>query len=145
MKYKEKTLIIYIILIISLFPGIRAIYSYCKCTCFGNSTILRLNESTIKNKPCQDCTKEFCLEQSLPICQNIQFKNPEDLIENTDISTICFRTNKGKIMNNINGFIERESIKDMTFIYIFIIITGILLILAPLRPYTTRFLKKIRR
>ncbi|EMR10780.1 hypothetical protein PNEG_00928 [Pneumocystis murina B123] len=130
MKYSKKTFIIYIILIISLFPGIKAIYSYCKCTCFGNSTVLRLSKPTLKNKPCQDCTKKFCLEQNLPICQNVQFKNSEDLMENTDISTICF---------------QRESIKDMTFIYIFIIITGILLILAPLRPYTTQFFKKIRR
>ncbi|QSL64637.1 hypothetical protein MERGE_001939 [Pneumocystis wakefieldiae] len=99
MKYTGKALISYIILIISLLPRVKAIYSYCKCTCFGNSTVLRLNEPTIKNKPCQDCTKKFCLEQNLTICQNIEFKNPEDLIENTDISTLCFQR------DGINKFI----------------------------------------
>lgn len=48
-------------------------------------------------------------------------------------------------MNNLTFFIERESIKDMIIIYLFIIITGTLLILAPLRPYTAQCFKGIYR
>ncbi|KTW28604.1 uncharacterized protein T551_02454 [Pneumocystis jirovecii RU7] len=130
MKYRRNMFILIFILILSLISDIGAIYSYCKCTCFGNSVILRLNDPTTKNKPCQDCTKKYCLEQNLPICKNAQQKDPEELIKSTDITTVCF---------------QRESVKDMIMVYLFIIITGTLLILAPLRPYTSRCFKGIYR
>ncbi|KAG4306280.1 hypothetical protein PORY_000268 [Pneumocystis oryctolagi] len=130
MKHGRNVFIFTFILILSLISDIKAAYFYCKCTCFGESIILRLNDPTIKNKPCQDCTKKYCIDQNLPICKNAQLKTPEELIKSTDVTTVCF---------------QRESVKDMIMIYLFIIVTGTLLILAPLRPYTSRCFKGIYR
>ncbi|TDL28457.1 hypothetical protein BD410DRAFT_222513 [Rickenella mellea] len=43
--------------------------NFCKCICFGsNYTILHLDIPDNPSKPCLSCTKQWCLNQNLPIC-----------------------------------------------------------------------------
>ncbi|KLO20270.1 hypothetical protein SCHPADRAFT_992351 [Schizopora paradoxa] len=43
--------------------------NFCKCICFGtNYTILHLALPDNPSKPCLSCTKQWCLNQNLPIC-----------------------------------------------------------------------------
>jgi len=43
--------------------------NFCKCVCFGsNYTILHLDIPDNPSKPCLSCTKQWCLNQNLPIC-----------------------------------------------------------------------------
>ncbi|GAB1728032.1 hypothetical protein NU195Hw_g5772t1 [Hortaea werneckii] len=105
--------------------------SFCKCTCFTNSTIIPLDDSpTTSGKPasndadtskshhqrtCNDCTKQFCLDYHLPICQDAK---------ETDVFTTCF---------------QRDSAKDETVVFIFIFATGGLLIWAAIRPWVQKW------
>ncbi|CEJ93968.1 hypothetical protein VHEMI09525 [[Torrubiella] hemipterigena] len=95
--------------------------TFCKCTCFKNSTIIALgpqHQTESRSLPlsdpvslgsadaglnartpstsCSDCTKAFCLNQGLAICK----KATEE-----DVFTLCFQrdSNKDKIM--VWGFI----------------------------------------
>ena len=71
--------------------------SFCKCTCFGNSTIIQLDGNSRASTPakpvphgdtktghgtCLDCNKKFCLEYNLPICKEAKEQ---------DVVTTCFR------------------------------------------------------
>ncbi|KAH8809843.1 hypothetical protein F5882DRAFT_97703 [Hyaloscypha sp. PMI_1271] len=81
--------------------------SFCKCTCFANSTIIPLSthSSTTGNTPraagttCNTCNKAFCLAQHLPICKNAEEK---------DVFTTCF---------------QRDSRKDQIVVLTFIGVT----------------------
>jgi len=43
--------------------------NFCKCICFGtNYTILHLALPDNPSKPCLSCTKQWCINQNLPIC-----------------------------------------------------------------------------
>ncbi|VDB99612.1 unnamed protein product [Peniophora sp. CBMAI 1063] len=43
--------------------------NFCKCICFGaNYSILHLAIPENPSKPCLSCTKQWCLNQNLPIC-----------------------------------------------------------------------------
>ncbi|TFL06572.1 hypothetical protein BDV98DRAFT_600598 [Pterulicium gracile] len=43
--------------------------NFCKCICFtSNYTILQLAIPDNPSKPCLSCTKQWCLNQNLPIC-----------------------------------------------------------------------------
>ncbi|KAL6865634.1 hypothetical protein ACO1O0_001729 [Amphichorda felina] len=101
--------------------------TFCKCTCFKNSTIIPLgpahqseaahaSASALRRSPglfgpdpgsilvsprtasthCSECTKSFCLNQGIDICE----KADED-----DVMTLCFKrdSNKDKII--VWGFI----------------------------------------
>ncbi|KAF5670540.1 major facilitator superfamily transporter [Fusarium heterosporum] len=92
--------------------------TFCKCTCFKNSTIIPLGpkdqtsssqlrraavdlptvelEPRSKSKSCSECTKAFCLKQGIDFCK--------DATEE-DVSTMCFQrdSNKDKII--VWGFI----------------------------------------
>ncbi|KAF4983058.1 hypothetical protein FDECE_17388 [Fusarium decemcellulare] len=96
--------------------------TFCKCTCFKNSTIIPLgpkDESSSrqlrsaplfdsplqirselqprsKSKSCSECTKAFCLKQGIDFCK--------DATEE-DVTTMCFQrdSNKDKII--VWGFI----------------------------------------
>ncbi|CAL3963859.1 unnamed protein product [Diplocarpon coronariae] len=80
--------------------------SFCKCTCFTNSTIIPLSthssSSSNKNSPraasvsCATCNKAFCLSQRLPICKDAEEK---------DVLTTCF---------------QRDSTKDQIVVLTFI-------------------------
>ncbi|GKU11062.1 unnamed protein product [Fusarium langsethiae] len=83
--------------------------TFCKCTCFKNSTIIPLGpkdeslrrsivdlptvqiEPRSKSKSCSECTKAFCLKQGIDFCK--------DATEE-DVSTMCFQrdSNKDKII-----------------------------------------------
>ncbi|KDQ63739.1 hypothetical protein JAAARDRAFT_389830 [Jaapia argillacea MUCL 33604] len=43
--------------------------NFCKCICFAsNYSILHLDIPDNPSKPCLSCTKQWCLNQNLPIC-----------------------------------------------------------------------------
>ncbi|KAE8540155.1 hypothetical protein D1P53_004093 [Cryptococcus gattii VGV] len=46
--------------------------SYCKCICFTNSTIIPLYRPENPKKPCLSCTRQFCIDQKLPICKGAE-------------------------------------------------------------------------
>lgn len=90
--------------------------TFCKCTCFKNSTIIPLGpeakEPTSDNllhrsdflfppkrtasASCSECTKSFCLSQGIDICKDAKEE---------DVMTLCFQrdSNKDKII--VWGFI----------------------------------------
>jgi len=74
--------------------------SFCKCTCFTNSTIIPLSShsSTLESQgsrldirapaaSCSMCNRAFCLSQRLPICK--------DAVEK-DVFTTCFQRDSRK-------------------------------------------------
>ncbi|KAK4547706.1 hypothetical protein LTR36_000664 [Oleoguttula mirabilis] len=104
--------------------------SFCKCTCFTNSTIIPLDDTAtapsstpkdasdraaLKGRSCTDCNKQFCLDYHLPICQGAK----ED-----DVFATCF---------------QRDSTKDQAVVFIFIFATGGLLIWAAVRPWVQKW------
>jgi hypothetical protein len=99
--------------------------SFCKCTCFGNSTIVALDApSSIKKPPapdlrpraskktCNDCNRQFCLSYSF--CKGEKEEN---------VQTTCF---------------QRDSAKDQAVVFIFIGATVGLLGWAGIRPWVTK-------
>ncbi|KAK9365733.1 hypothetical protein V1509DRAFT_570389 [Lipomyces kononenkoae] len=94
------------VLLMLLQPAL-AVTSYCKCTCFANSTIIRMPEQLSPNQSCSECTRKFCLDYNLPICK--------DAVEDTDVSSSCF---------------QRDSLKDEAIVILFITLTGGLLLYA---------------
>lgn len=95
--------------------------SFCKCTCFSNSTIIPLSShsSADKSSPhlslrapaatCANCNRAFCVSQRLPICKDAEEK---------DIFTTCF---------------QRDSRKDQIVVVTFIMVTAGLLGWAAVR------------
>ncbi|KAF8867070.1 hypothetical protein BDZ45DRAFT_577604 [Acephala macrosclerotiorum] len=95
--------------------------SFCKCTCFTNSTIIPLSsyssggldQTTPRSTAttCATCNKAFCLSQRLPICK---------LAEEKDVYTTCF---------------QRDSRKDQIVVLTFICGTMGLLVWAAIRKF----------
>lgn len=95
--------------------------SFCKCTCFGNSTIVALDAPAATSKPnlelrpraskksCNDCNRQFCLSYSF--CKGEKEEN---------VFTTCF---------------QRDSTKDQVVVLAFIAATVGLLGYAGLRPW----------
>ncbi|KAH9820267.1 hypothetical protein DFH28DRAFT_955832 [Melampsora americana] len=125
-----------LLLTILLISPIIADISFCKCMCFSNYTIVPLYRPKDIEKPCLSCTKQFCLDQKLVICQNAQLgnTNPDTGTgEEGDVRTKCF---------------QRDSAKDATIVIGFIIITTSLLFGAFLKEYGIgiyELLRKLRR
>ncbi|KAL4784268.1 hypothetical protein BJX76DRAFT_327813 [Aspergillus varians] len=123
--------------------------SFCKCTCFSNSTIIPLDPAkggssslhgalnlfsridytgtqdekragNYRSLSCNDCNRKFCLGYDLPTCKGAK----ED-----DVFTTCF---------------QRDSRKDEAIVFIFIIATGSLLIWAVIRPWVQRWIEAAR-
>ncbi|KAL4913167.1 hypothetical protein BDW62DRAFT_169506 [Aspergillus aurantiobrunneus] len=122
--------------------------SFCKCTCFSNSTIIPLDpdkgDSSLHNAlnllshresiatqneeragnyrslSCNDCNRKFCLGYDLPTCKGAK----ED-----DVFTTCF---------------QRDSRKDEAIVFIFIIATGGLLLWAVFRPWVQKWIEAAR-
>ncbi|PRQ77060.1 hypothetical protein AAT19DRAFT_12478 [Rhodotorula toruloides] len=97
--------------------------SYCKCVCFGNSTIIPLYRPAIPSNPCLSCTRQFCLDQKLAACVGAQ--NPEEdpdtaTGEGGDVEARCF---------------QRDSPKSHFIVISFLVITSTLLVLAVLKQY----------
>lgn len=101
-----------------------AIPTFCKCTCFTNSTIIELgpasdnhpslrhrspspayqNDKRAASASCDQCNRDFCLQKyNLPICRDAEDK---------DVSTQCF---------------QRDSFKDRVIVWGFIVGTAGLL------------------
>jgi len=95
--------------------------SFCKCTCFTNSTIIELTPKTTPptsqnirirssfiplssllqqrapaSAACSQCNRAFCIAQNLPICKNAEEK---------DIFTICFQRDSRKDQIIVVGFV----------------------------------------
>ncbi|TLD37478.1 hypothetical protein E2P81_ATG04290 [Venturia nashicola] len=111
--------------------------SFCKCTCFGNSTIIQLDgtpPTTPKSSlllttreaakagrgTCNDCNRAFCKNYNLPICK---------AAKEEDIVTTCF---------------QRDSAKDEAVVFIFIFATVGLLIYAAVRPWVEKWALAMR-
>lgn len=92
-----------------LLHAVEAALSYCKCTCGKVSSIIALTAPNNPDKPCIDCTRQFCLDQQLPNCP-ISLEDTE-----SPVSTECF---------------QRESLKDEFIVILFLVLTGSLLLYA---------------
>lgn len=138
--------------------------SFCKCTCFNNSTIITLDPSPSSSesisrflwtradpkgggdgkKPqrqgnCNDCNKQFCLDYNLPICKKAMEK---------DVVTTCFRMSPFSwLFRDIPvdslklTSIERDSSKDQVVVFIFIFATIGLLGWALIRPWVDNWIE----
>lgn len=99
--------------------------SFCKCTCFGNSTIVALDAPSTTSKPslelrpraskksCNDCNRQFCLGYSF--CKGEKEEN---------VFTTCF---------------QRDSTKDQVVVLVFIAATVGLLGYAGVRPWVDQW------
>ncbi|POY70384.1 hypothetical protein BMF94_6665 [Rhodotorula taiwanensis] len=97
--------------------------SYCRCACFGNSTIIPLYRPANPANPCLTCTRQFCLDQKLAACVGAQ--NPEEDPDTatgsgSDVEARCF---------------QRDSPKSHFIVVTFLAITSILLFIAALKQY----------
>ncbi|KAN0125215.1 hypothetical protein V8E52_001767 [Russula decolorans] len=91
--------------------------SFCKCICFGrNSTILRLDIPDNPSKPCLSCTKQWCLNQNLPICAGASLgdTDPDTATgKEGDVEARCF---------------QRDSPRDQLVVTLFLLtVFGLLL------------------
>lgn len=99
--------------------------SFCKCTCFGNSTIVALDAPSTTSKPnlelrpraskksCNDCNRQFCLSYSF--CKGEKEEK---------VLTTCF---------------QRDSTKDQVVVLAFIAATVGLLGYAGVRPWVDQW------
>ncbi|KAL5365837.1 hypothetical protein BJX96DRAFT_159839 [Aspergillus floccosus] len=123
--------------------------SFCKCTCFSNSTIIPLDPQkgdvtslnslfhrnlvngdanhshetradNYRSLSCNDCNRKFCLGYDLPMCKGAKEE---------DVFTTCF---------------QRDSRKDEAIVFIFIIATGSLLAWAVFKPWVEKYLEAAR-
>ncbi|KAL1967012.1 hypothetical protein VTN77DRAFT_3536 [Rasamsonia byssochlamydoides] len=115
--------------------------SFCKCTCFSNSTIIELRppdldsaspdfnghsvlrrdgKETGRSLSCNDCNRKFCLEYNLPTCRGAKEE---------DVVTTCF---------------QRDSRKDEVVVFIFIFATSSLLVWAGVKPWAQRWIEVAR-
>ncbi|KAI1498941.1 hypothetical protein F5X99DRAFT_411538 [Biscogniauxia marginata] len=94
--------------------------TFCKCTCFKNSTLIQLGPETSSSSPgtttittneqhslrslhdraasasCTQCTRAFCLSLNLPICKDA---------EENDALAMCFQRDSRKDQFIVWGFI----------------------------------------
>lgn len=89
---------------------------FCKCECFGEYEIFELRPQKGMPLTCNNCTRQFCLDQKLTICKEAKGE--------VDVTTACF---------------ERESFKDQLIVYAFAGVTIGLLTWALLKPLLMRF------
>ncbi|KAF2632477.1 hypothetical protein BU25DRAFT_407006 [Macroventuria anomochaeta] len=104
--------------------------SFCKCTCFGNSTIVALDAPSTTSKPnlelrpraskksCNNCNRQFCLSYSF--CKGEKEEN---------VFTTCF---------------QRDSTKDQVVVLAFIAATVGLLGYAGVRPWVDQWRERRR-
>ncbi|KAF8922540.1 hypothetical protein CPB85DRAFT_1267985 [Mucidula mucida] len=69
--------------------------SFCKCICFqSNYSILHLDFPDNPSQPCLSCTKQWCLNQNLPICAGATLgdTNPDTATgKEGDVEARCFK------------------------------------------------------
>jgi len=91
--------------------------NFCKCICFqSNYTILHLDIPDNPSKPCLSCTKQWCLNQNLPICAGATLgdTNPDTATgKEGDVEARCF---------------QRDSPRDQLVVTLFLLtVFGLLL------------------
>jgi hypothetical protein len=106
--------------------------SFCKCTCFTNSTIIPLSSSSssssttltnsgsspqAKKATCNDCNRQFCLSYNLPFCKDAKEE---------DVFTTCF---------------QRDSAKDQLIVCTFVLVTVGLLVWAVVRSWVEGYVE----
>jgi hypothetical protein len=91
--------------------------NFCKCICFeSNYTILQLEIPDNPSKPCLSCTKQWCLNQNLPMCAGATLGDP-----NPDTGT-------GKEGDVESRCFQRDSPRDQLVVVIFLLtVFGLLL------------------
>lgn len=90
---------------------------FCKCICFGsNYTILRMQIPDNPKQPCLSCTKQWCLNQNLPICAGAKLgdADPDTATgKEGDVEARCF---------------QRDSPRDQLVVTLFLLtVFGLLL------------------
>lgn len=101
--------------------------------CFSNSTILPLYRPTTPTKPCLSCTKQWCLDQKLPICANATLGeiDPDTSTgKEGDVEARCFRSFLLRLIQGwtIERALERDSPRDQLIVTVFILLVlGLLL------------------
>ncbi|KAH9946627.1 hypothetical protein B0H21DRAFT_391102 [Amylocystis lapponica] len=90
---------------------------FCKCICFGsNYTILHMEIPDNPSQPCQSCTKQWCLNQNLPICAGASLgdADPDTATgKEGDVEARCF---------------QRDSPRDQLVVTLFLLtVFGLLL------------------
>ncbi|KAI0312624.1 hypothetical protein OF83DRAFT_1145088 [Amylostereum chailletii] len=91
--------------------------SFCKCICFGTEySILHMDIPDNPAKPCLSCTKQWCLNQNLPICAGATLgdTDPDTATgKEGDVEARCF---------------QRDSPRDQLVVTIFLLtVFGLLL------------------
>ncbi|KAF9270225.1 hypothetical protein L218DRAFT_1071690 [Marasmius fiardii PR-910] len=91
--------------------------SFCKCICFqSNYSILHLTLPDHPSQPCLSCTKQWCLNQNLPICAGAKLgdADPDTATgKEGDVEARCF---------------QRDSPRDQLVVTLFLLIVfGLLL------------------
>ncbi|KAK2461904.1 hypothetical protein APHAL10511_006367 [Amanita phalloides] len=96
--------------------------SFCKCICFqANYSILHLNNPDTPAQPCLTCTKQWCLNQNLPICAGASLgeTNPDTATgKEGDVEARCF---------------QRDSPRDQLVVTLFLLIVFGLLLVAGIK------------
>ncbi|KAF9456551.1 hypothetical protein BDZ94DRAFT_1292806 [Collybia nuda] len=116
-------ILIFIISFLSLFASVNALLNkweatnFCKCICFqANYSILHLNIPDNPSQPCLSCTKQWCLNQNLPICAGALLgdTNPDIATgKEGDVEARCF---------------QRDSPRDQLVVTLFLLtVFGLLL------------------
>ncbi|KAF9015177.1 hypothetical protein BDQ17DRAFT_1294761 [Cyathus striatus] len=91
--------------------------NFCKCICFqSNYSILHLDNPDNPSQPCLSCTKQWCLNQNLPICAGASLgdTNPDTATgKEGDVEARCF---------------QRDSPRDQLIVTLFLLtVVGLLL------------------
>jgi len=91
--------------------------NFCKCICFqSNYTILHLDIPDNPSKPCLSCTKQWCLNQNLPMCAGASLgeTDPDTATgKEGDVEARCF---------------QRDSPRDQLVVTLFLLtVFGLLL------------------
>lgn len=91
--------------------------SFCKCVCFGaNYSILHMDIPDDPSKPCLSCTKQWCLNQNLPVCAGASLgdTDPDTATgKEGDVEARCF---------------QRDSPRDQLVVTLFLLtVFGLLL------------------
>ncbi|KIJ68434.1 hypothetical protein HYDPIDRAFT_124950 [Hydnomerulius pinastri MD-312] len=91
--------------------------NFCKCICFqSNYSILQMDTPDNPSKPCLSCTKQWCLNQNLPICAGATLgdTDPDTATgKEGDVEARCF---------------QRDSPRDQLVVTLFLLtVLGLLL------------------
>lgn len=111
----------------------RASRSFRLGICFqANYSILHLDVPDNPSQPCLSCTKQWCLNQNLPICRGASLgdTDPDTATgKEGDVEARCFRTSRlmqNTPSNTTNS--ERDSPRDQLVVTIFLLtVFGLLL------------------